>query len=376
MIATALLGLLAVAACGVDEAPPGSRTLAVQPRVVVDGMVELAAVAESATDASLMVDEVLFHAPNVHVQDGKVRNELLTSDDPLLFRYEAASSDGFGDVVGGERQWRIHDEHVDGDLIVGFAPLSSTDLLRETGVDLDALAGHTATVHGYMLMSVPDAAGLGDDACEGDPDGNPAACNPTASDDGEENDGDPDGNPSEGDPDGNPAEGDPDGNPAKGTSDEAEGDPDGNPADGDPDGNPSEGPEVEGQRQGEIVRREAGAGVAPALSASDQRVPRQRVPFLLVLNSAFSLRVPVAGLFEDALADDEVRPLELHVRLDELLSGEVLAFLAKKASDEQRGQIVVEIPDAQVGLDVNNQGVERRVRTDVDTDGIRVVDRH
>jgi hypothetical protein len=71
-----------------------------------------------------------------------------------------------------------------------------------------------------------------------------------------------------------------------------------------------------------------------------------------------------------------VRPLELHVPLDELLSEEVVAFLAKKATDDVRGQIIVEIPDAQVGLDVDNAGVERRVRTDVSGGGIRVVDRH
>lgn len=366
-IAACLLGATAIA-CGTEPVLTGSRVVAVQPRVIVDGMVELGAVAAGVADASLVVDEVLFHAPAVRVVQGEnTVDNLLGADDPLLFRYEAASTDGFGDVVGGERRWTLSDAHANGDLIVGFEPLRATDRLEDTGVDLEALAGHTATVHGFMLMSSPDAAGLGDDDCEGDPDGNPAACEQSSNEDSE---GDPDGNPAEGDPDGNPAEGDPDGNPAKG--DEAEGDPDGNPADGDPDGNPAEGREALSERDGEVVQRRQ----AQQVRVQDDRVLRERVPFLLVLNRSFSLRVPVAGLFEDVLDADEVRPLELRVPLHELLSEEVVAFLAEKASDTERGQIVVEIPDAHVGLDLNSDGVERRVRTDVDTGGIRVVERH
>lgn len=343
-IAACFVGALAIA-CGTDAELTGSRAIAVQPRVVVDGMVELGAVAAGVADASLIIDEVLFHAPTVEVREGEtVVDDLLAAEDPLLFRYDASSSDGFGDVVGGERRWIVSEQNTDGDLFIGFAPLSVTDQLVSTGVDLTGLTGHTATVHGYMLMSAPDAAGLSNNACEGDPDGNPA-----------NSEGDPDGNPSEGDPDGNPAEGDPDGNPAKG--------------EGDPDGNPSE-EEVEGRREGESLRQELDENVR----ATDGRVLRERVPFLLVLNRSFSLRVPVAGLFEDVLAEDEVRPLELHVRLDELLSEEVLAFLAKKATDQERGEIVVEIPEADVGLDIDNKGVERRVRAEVSSGGIRVID--
>lgn len=363
-IAACLVGAMTIA-CGTEAELTGSRAIAVQPRVVVDGMVELGAVAAGVADASLIIDEVLFHAPTVEVREGEtVVDDLLAAEDPLLFRYDASSSDGFGDVVGGERRWIVSEQNTDGDLFVGFAPLAVTDQLVSTGVDLTGLTGHTATVHGYMLMSAPDAAGLSNSACEGDPDGNPAAC---AESGGENSEGDPDGNPSEGDPDGNPAEGDPNGNPAKG--DAAEGDPDGNPAEGDPDGNPSE-EEVEGRREGESLRQELGENVR----VTDGRVLRERVPFLLVMNRSFSLRVPVAGLFENVLAEDEVRPLELHVRLDELLSEEVLAFLAKKATDEERGEIVVEIPEAEVGLDVDNKGVERRVRAEVSGGGIRVID--
>lgn len=367
-IAACLLGAMAIA-CGTEPSElTGSRAVAVQPRVIVDGMVELGAITTSIADATLIIDEVLFHAPAVRVQEGDTTvDSLLSAQDPLLFRYEAASSDGFGDVIGAERRWTIDETNIDGDLVVGFSPLAMT--LPDTGVDLTSLQGHTATVHGYMLMSSPDAAGLGHE-CDGDPDGNPAAC--TDSSASKDTEGDPDGNPSEGDPDGNPSEGDPDGNPAKsGKGDDSEGDPDGNPADGDPDGNPSEGPEVDGKREGELVLNSR-----DEVRAQDARVLRKRVPFLIVLNRAFSLRVPVAGLFEESLAADEVRPLELRVPLDELLSEEIVAFLAQKATDDERGQIVVEIPDAQVGLEVDNEGVERRVRADVTGGGIRVLERH
>lgn len=375
----ALLGVVAFVslamACG-NETPTGApRTLAVQPRVIVDGMVELSAVAGSR----VVVDEVLFHAPIVTVRqpDGLVASLLAADDGPLLFRYDASSSDGFGDVLGGERRWTVRD--VDGELAVGFAPLDArlpvmTELEHDTGVKLADLRGHTATVHGYLLMSAPDATALGND-CEGDPDGNPALCAPRS--DAQENDGDPDGNPSEGDPDGNPAkpaekgEGDPDGNPAK-ADDEAEGDPDGNPADGDPDGNPSHDPEAEATRTGQaLTRAERGP-----IRAVDGRVPSVKVPFLLVLNRAFSLHVPVAELFQTRLDDDEVRPLELHVRLDELLSEQMLELLNDEATDQAPGKIVIEIPDAEVGLDVDGAGVTRRVRESVTTGGIRVVGGH
>lgn len=376
----AMAGLVAcgLAACGAEPAAPGARSLAVQPRVVVDGMLELGATAQT----QVIVDELLFHAPSVALAtDGHPADDLLDGEDALLFRYEAGSSDGFGDVVGAERRWTVHDAHADGDLVVGFAPLETESMLEGAGVDLSALAGHTAMMHGYVLLTAPDAQAVAGKQCGGETGGAPAACFPGVGDAAE---GDPDGNPSEGDPDGNPAkaEGDPDGNPAKTAEGDpdgnpaktAEGDPDGNPAEGDPDGNPSEGRDVAGRREGEVVRRTA----AEPVRIENDRLPRERVPFLLVVNRSFALRVPVADLFETALDDDEVRPLELHVRIDELLSDELLKFLSAKASEE-RGSIVIEIPAAEatstMGLDVDNEGVQRRVSTRIDT-GLRVIDRH
>jgi hypothetical protein len=342
---------VALAACGAETSTDPPRTVAVQPRVIVDGTVELSAVMQQRPGLRAVVDEVLFHAPAVTVQQhDAVIDELLSADDsPLLFRYDAASSDGFGDVLGGERRWAISD--VAGELVVAFAPLDArlpvlTELERETGVSLGALHGHTATVHGFLLATAPRASD-GDACREG-----AALCDP----------GDAASEEKEGDPDGNPSEGDPDGNPAKGDATASE---------GDPDGNPSHDPESEGERAGQARARAADETVRP----TDDRAAVTLVPFTLVLNRAFSLRAPVAGLFHTELADDEVRPLELHVRLDELLSEEMLALLDAEAPDPADGAIVVEIPDAHVGLDVDSKGVEPGVIDPAPTGGIHVVGR-
>jgi hypothetical protein len=80
-IATCLLGAAAIA-CGTEAEVIGSHSIAVQPRVVVDGMVELGAVAAGVADASLVIDEVLFHAPVVHVRQGDADVNLATWSAP------------------------------------------------------------------------------------------------------------------------------------------------------------------------------------------------------------------------------------------------------------------------------------------------------
>jgi hypothetical protein len=391
----------------------GLRTIAVQPRVVIDGTVEL-----RARSAQVIVDEVLFHAPTVELRaDGQRLADLLESDPaergPLLFRYDV-TSDGFGDVIGGERRWALDPDlgapdegGVGADLVFGFAPFRPTDELREaleesTGVALGLLEGHTAVVHGYVLASHSTssshsatglATGFGRSPCDGDPDGNPANCGA-----GWRSDGDPDGNPSkpgteqDGDPDGNPAkpggfrDGDPDGNPAATDPDgrraehkkrggTGDGDPDGNPAfpfpvAGDPDGNPAR---VRGDAS-EQVRARTAYGALPGAPTAGTPTPAQtRVPFVLVFNRELALHVPVTSLFDRALAPDEVLPIDLHVRLDALLTEALLANLDEEASAEKRGAIVIEVPSAFVAIDVPAQGVARVRREAVTEGGIKVV---
>ncbi|MBI1949691.1 MAG: hypothetical protein HYS27_28650 [Deltaproteobacteria bacterium] len=348
-----------------------ARRVAVEPRVVMDGAVELG---QRAHDR-IVVDEVLFHAPTVVQLGGDSgAHDVLASDadnvGPLLFRYDIASADGFGDVLGGARAWVLHDDGADAALDFGFSPFALVDHAREaleqaTGVDLANLVDHTAYVHGYVLMST-QAGGFGNE-CDGDPDGNPADCTRA--------DGDPDGTPAgpepenDGDPDGNPAD------PKPGSGTEADGDPDGNPAhpkgraaddahwasagtaDGDPDGNPA-------KPGGRI-------GFADALEP-DGRTFTTPVPFLLLLNAPFTMRVPADELLAADIAGDEVLPIDLHVSLAELFSAERVGAIEEVAAAQTSGAVVLEVSDTgALGIGVRADGV-RRASESVTGGGIRV----
>ncbi|OGQ10477.1 MAG: hypothetical protein A2138_04780 [Deltaproteobacteria bacterium RBG_16_71_12] len=350
-----------------------ARRVAVAPRVVMDGAVELG---QRAQDR-IVVDEVIFHAPSVVQLGADATHDVLATDTasagPLLFRYDIASADGFGDVLGGARTWVLRDQGDGSSLEFAFSPFALVDSARAlledaTGVYLGELFGHTAYVHGYVLMSTP-AGGFGAE-CDGDPDGNPADCTRA--------DGDPDGSPAgpepenDGDPDGNPADpaprsdenadGDPDGNPAhpKGTAadDAAWADPSGaSPADGDPDGNPAK----PGGRR----------GFADASTRS--RLPATTpVPFLLLLNAPFTMSVPADELLTADVAGDEVLPIDLHVSLAELFSVERVGAIEDVAAAQSSGAVVLEVTDTSaLGIGVRADGV-RRASESVSGGGIRV----
>ncbi len=353
-------------------------TVAVEPRVVMDGAVELG---QRAVD-SIIVDEVIFHAPSVLQRDttAGARDVLGTDPDntaPLLFRYDIASNDGFGDVLGGARTWVIQEGGNDGDaaLEFGFAPFALDGSARAqledaTGVSLVDLVGHTAYVHGYVLMSA-QADGYGTE-CDGDPDGNPADCKRA--------DGDPDGNPagptpeSDGDPDGNPADpkpasdGDPDGNPATPRSSESddadtgEAD-DASPADGDPDGNPAK----------PAGRRGFGQDVAvDGSQRGGEHLTTTPVPFLVLLNAPFAMSVPVAQLLDADVSGGEVLPIDLHVSLSELFSTERVGALKDVAATQPQGAVVIEVTTTTaIKIGVRAAGV-RRASESATTGGIRV----
>jgi hypothetical protein len=372
-----LAACAALSACGGPATGDvGAGMVAVQPRLVVDGTVELGA--RSTREWQIVLDDVLFFAPEARHERGGSGVALTEADDALLFRYDPRSHDGFGGVVGGERHWEVSPE---GELVFRFAPLDGDaptveKLEDDSGVTLDSLAGHTAVVHGTLVAqraTAGDAAiGDGADPCDGAPDGNPASCGT-----GEVSEGDPDGNPAEPTP---ASDGDPDGNPAKSDGKVDEGDPDGNPAkpvpvDGDPDGNPSK--PIPGADDDEDVRKGALAA-APLHDDSDNvaLLQRARVPFEVVLNKSFELRVPAEDLFADALARDEVMPIDLHLQLDELFSDDLVRVLNNLAAKESERGIVVEAPQASarglVSLDVSSEGVRKSRRQAVTGSGIRV----
>jgi hypothetical protein len=336
----------------------------VQPRVVMDGMIELGVRA----DDRIVIDEVLLHAPAATLASAAGPRDLLAGDGrgALLFRYDIASTDGFGDVLGGPREWQLSD----GELSFGFRPLSMArhevqELEESTGVALDSLVDRTAIVHGFVLAAA-ESTGFGRPT-DGDPDGNPAK--PGG---GMQDDGDPDGNPakpeddeSEGDPDANPADGDPDGNPAK---------PGGGSGDGDPDGNPAWD---EQHRAPQRAQSDTRTPSNTALAPRGPRTTRERVPFLLVVNAPFDLTLPVSTSDVARLEPGEVLPLELHVALHELFSPERVAALEEQAARAQSG-VVIEVNDTSaIRLGVQSAGIRpapEQVRTP-GRGGIRVTGR-
>lgn len=346
-----------------EAAVSDAHAVAVEPRVVMDGAVELG----QRAGGRILVDEVLFHAPAVGERRGGKLADVLATDPegaaPLLFRYDIASNDGFGDVLGGERSWVLHGGDDDSALEFSFAPFALEDSARArledaAGVYLGDLVGHTAYVHGYVAMSA-QGTGFGNE-CDGDPDGNPADC--------ERADGDPDGNPAGPTPEN---DGDPDGNPAKPRSSQHDfqssddGAAEADPADGDPDGNPAK-PGHHGFGDEELT--------VQGTPFDDEHVNTTRVPFVLLLDSAFALQVPVAELLDVELdaERDEVLPIDLHVSLAELFTVEQVGALVEQAAHQRRGAVVMQVSGTTaLGIDVRTAGV-RRAAESATTGGIRV----
>jgi hypothetical protein len=351
------------AACGtaIDERTPAAESaLTVKPRVVLDGLAELSARAGEP----LYIDQVLLHAPVA----SSASSDLLASEgrrEALLFRYDVAASDGYGDVVGGEHRWTL--PATQDDLRVGFAPLSTQDataLAAATGVSLDELAGHTAIVHGYLSPScdseagnegnVATAIGMASGFVTGSaPRGVHTAASgsttSTASTDGEI---DPDGTPAKPtDTSGTDGEIDPDGTPAKptdtaGTASTTDGeiDPDGTPAkpaskstgEIDPDGTPAK-PRVT-WLDGRIGSAHLVFNLhAPTGTPHAQSIARcgGLVPFTIVIDAPFALDVSLHDV-KAAHAGDVV-PLDLHVQLADLLPASRIEALqhAAQAAVEQ-----------------------------------------
>lgn len=325
LAAAALLGGAGCAA-GVDEAKVAQEPTTVQPRVILDGLVELS----RNTDGRVFVDEVVFHAPDVVLKDGdKVLVDELAvdrADGPLFFRYDVAALEGA--ALGDERRWLLpSDGALAPSLFFGFEPLSaSREELRELGAAvgyrLDALRGHTAYVHGYVAVDT-DGSTLTGAASGGDPDGSPAE--PTGTDES----GDPDGSPADGSPDSQGGEdegGDPDGSPADGAAQSQGGDPDGSPADtgGDPDGSPADSDD-DSVAQGAM--EQSGAFRRPS---TYRQATSRLVPFYVVVNDAFTLRVSMSDL--PKVADGAVLPIDLHLQADRLFAGDRLATLDRRAA--------------------------------------------
>ncbi|MFZ9889032.1 MAG: hypothetical protein ACO3JL_16165, partial [Myxococcota bacterium] len=126
--------------------------VAVQPRVQLEGLVELSA----RSGGRLFVDEVALHAGSVRIQDGEhVLSDVLAGEQdapgPLLFRYSLLESDA-GELSAAERLWKLSVGGPESELVFGFSPFHpSPDMLDElrahSGFDGALLRGHTAYLH-------------------------------------------------------------------------------------------------------------------------------------------------------------------------------------------------------------------------------------
>lgn len=341
------------AACGVDVVDTVEIT--VQPRVVLDGTIELS----DRTAGRVVIDEVIAHAPNALLRAAVAGDEgdvVVDETDPLLFRYAIADRTGTLAALGAERTWSMPASGAA--LDVAFAN-ANADIAADYDAESDVLAdlgGHTLIIHGTLAVETEMAGdgfgGFGDvdpdggaanpgDPSDVDPDGGAA--------DGSDSDSEADVDPADVDPDGgaaepvddgvNPADVDPDGGAAEPTDDgvtadvnPADVDPDGgaaeptddgvNPADVDPDGGAANGADPEGRsRQAKSKSR------APAQT----RRATVNVPFSLVVDGSFSLEVVVDAASIAAVGEGEVMPLDLHLATSALLSDARLVGLERSA---------------------------------------------
>jgi hypothetical protein len=388
-LSTAAIVAAMAAGCAQDEREDEvaqAASVAVHPRLVMDGLVDLAA----REHGHVQLTEVVFHAPEVEREDSLGVEPLVGPgiEDNLVFRYAIGANDGLGAILGGERRWRLGQ---DGELAFQFAPAEEAAVAAlsvSTGVDLGALVGQTAFVRGTIAVERAAVHGF---ACgadlDGDPDTSPAECG--GFDD--EADSDPDTSPAdeaEGDPDTSPADeasgdeadsaageadgddeadSDPDTAPADSDPDTApaDSDPDTAPADSDPDTSPARSDDMSAAR-----RRDDAFSTRPKVRLEDARTVTH-VPFLLVIKDSFSLHRPVAELRIEELSPGEVLPIDLRVDMDALFSPQQIEALDRVAQGAGLSTtVVVEgSVDGAVRLELDAKAIKKAVQK---TPGIRV----
>jgi hypothetical protein len=370
------------AACGVDVVDTVEIT--VQPRVVLDGTIELS----DRTAGRVVIDEVIAHAPSALLRAAVAGDEgdvVVDESDPLLFRYAIADRTGTLAALGAQRTWSMPASgaaldvafaNANADIAADIAADMGGDIAAESDVLAD-LGGHTLIIHGTLAVETemdgdgfggfgdvdPDGGAAnpgdpGDVAADVDPDG--GAAEPV--DDGvSPADVDPDGGAAEPVDDGvSPADVDPDGGAAEPIDDgvsPADVDPDGgaaepvdddvNPADVDPDGGAADGAEAAGRtRQAKAKKRAHG----------QVRRATVNVPFSLVVDGSFSLEVIVDDASIAAVGDGEVMPIDLHLATSALLSDARLVGLEESAV----AALASETPS--VSMSLSNVGAAADVR--------------
>ena len=319
MRAAAVLAATVAAACGVEG--KAFVDVAVQPRVVLDGVVELS----DRSAGRVVIDEVVAHAPSAWVRapvagdahPGAGGVVVVDAADPLLFRYVLSERIGFGAALGSDRIWSMPADGASLSVLFGSA---SADHEFDADSDVvDGLAGHTAIIHGTIAVD-STTAGFGGLINDVGPDQTPALPGDQRSD------ADPDGAPASpaASPEASPAGNDAPNFTADGTP--ADVDPDGTPADVDPDGRTASSASSQAQPQAAGLRRSV-----------------IYVPFTLVMDGAFEREVMLSSDDIAAVGLGEIMPIDLHVSAADLFDNtrlQALEAIAAAAVAEKTGEAV------------------------------------
>ncbi len=383
LVGGAVVSLVVASACGAPSAAAEGELAAdvvtVRPRVAIDGLIELSA----RTEGRLFVDEVVFHAPSVRIQNGPFAIADVLASDPddagaLFFRYALVDGGGAG-AVASERRWSLSPEGAtpESQVTFGFSPFQPSDeeldeVLARTGWDLSALDGYTAYVHGYVSMQPYDPSvhdekrsfGAHDRRKAGDAEGDPARV-----DTGDRAAGDAEGDPAEGT--GERAAGDAEGDPAEGNGERAAGD-----AEGDPARTNDSGERLAGDAEGDPAHHkhaafEGEAGDELARRPGERDMGADLVPFFLVFDSSVELGVSLAELGLAELEQDEFLPIDLRVDVNRLLTDERLADLDVEAAAMQQVEegfatLEVSSSDARHAFAIDLDKVQKRDVRDAD----------
>lgn len=329
-----------------SEIIPSAQLTNVRPRIVVDGMVDLAV----RTNGRIFIDEVVLHTPDVvighlpetHAQmttstlfgdSSKLYNVLASdphTDEGLFFHHNTSNNEGYATALGGDRLWDLHNNEIplhNAGLFFHIAPFYGDNsqieaLSQSLAYEATPMIGNSVYIRGYVAINDDDSDSFLVDI-DHDAVGSVNHYDENAAMTDLANSGDPDGAPAEG-TNNTGSNGDDDNQQStkKTKTNNAV-------ASGDPDGAPAEGT---GQKLTDALDNSRTRQRAKATRFSIRQTTVRDlssatlVPFSLYLADDFVASIPMQSL---PLSDDgNTLPIDLHVDISSLLDGAQLLALS------------------------------------------------
>lgn len=327
-----------------SEIVQSAQLTTVRPRIVVDGMVDLA----MRTNGRIFIDEVVLHAPDVvigHLPENDVKTSTSTlfedssnlynvlASDPhtnegLFFHHSTSNSEGYATALGGDRLWDLHNSEIplhNAGLFFHIAPFYGDNpqieaLSQSLAYEATPMLGNSIYIRGYVAINNDDSDSFLVDV-EDDVVGSINHYDESATTDIISS-GDPDGSPAEGTDSSNTSDNDDAQSSRKTKTNNAV-------ASGDPDGSPAEGT---GQKLTDALDNGRTRQRAKATRFSIRQTTVRDlssatlVPFSLYLADDFVASIPMQSL---PLSDDgNTLPIDLHVDISSLLDGAQLLALS------------------------------------------------